>query len=131
MRIGLDNVMLENLLDERAFKLSQANLHVKKIFHYTYDFGDNWIHEIKVMKIVEPKNNEFYPKCLRGARNAPVENCGGVYGFEDFKKIMANKNHPKHQKMKAWHGGVYDENLFLLPQINEKLKNFHLLAKRH
>lgn len=130
MQIGLDNLELENLLDERAFRLSQANLHVKKNFHYTYDFGDNWIHEIKVMKIVEPKNNGFYPKCIRGARNAPVENCGGIYGLEDFKKIMANENHPEHQNMKAWHGGNYDANLFLLPQINNKLAKFHLEATR-
>lgn len=110
-------------IEEKTIILSQAGLNEKDIFVYIYDLGDHWVHKIKVNKIIEPKNT-FYPKCTKGAMNCPPEDCGGIYGFEDFKEIIGNRKHPEFKEMKAWHGGMYDEELFQKHQINEDLKSF-------
>ena len=61
--------------------------------------------------------------------NRPPEDCGGIYGFEDFKEIMGNRKHPEFKEMKIWYGGMYDEELFLKDQINEDFKNFDAIAE--
>lgn len=50
---------------------------------YVYDFGDNWRHRIKEKKL-EPMPKEMLPLCVAGANARPPEDCGGVYGYNDF-----------------------------------------------
>lgn len=39
---------------------------------YTYDFGDNWVHEITLTKKIQPEKGVSYPKCT-GAKNLTPE----------------------------------------------------------
>ena len=36
-------------MDEKKFHLNRLNLQQKDKFNYTYDFGDNWEHQILLM----------------------------------------------------------------------------------
>ncbi|MDA8065922.1 MAG: plasmid pRiA4b ORF-3 family protein [Thermaerobacter sp.] len=47
---------------------------------YTYDFGDDWVHKLKLEKIL-PREEGPYPRCLAGKRACPPEDCGGVGGY--------------------------------------------------
>ena len=130
-RIGMsefDEFEDDHTIEEKTIRLFQTGLNEKDKFEYIYDFGDHWVHEIQVTKILEPKKT-FYPKCIKGAMNRPPEDCGGIYGFEDFKEIMGNRKHPEFKEMKTWYGGMYDEELFLKEQINEDFKNFDAIAE--
>ena len=130
-RIGMsefDEFEDDHTIEEKTIRLFQTELNEKDKFEYIYDFGDHWVHEIQVTKILEPKKT-FYPKCIKGAINRPPEDCGGIYGFEDFKEIMGNRKHPEFKEMKTWYGGMYDEELFLKNQINEDFKNFDAIAE--
>ena len=49
---------------------------------YTYDFGDNWEHLIKVEKFVEYENR--YPVVLKSKGPNMIEDCGGMWGFYDY-----------------------------------------------
>ncbi|SFE88464.1 plasmid pRiA4b ORF-3 family protein [Alteribacillus iranensis] len=40
---------------------------------YTYDFGDDWEHEVKLEKILEPKSGVSYPRCTKARRLTPDE----------------------------------------------------------
>lgn len=51
---------------------------------YTYDFGDNWEHFIKVEKIVDYDNR--YPIVLKSKGTNMIEDCGGIWGFECCKE---------------------------------------------
>ena len=113
----------EDILEESNIALSKKIVFEKQKFLYTYDFGDNWEHKIEFVKFVEPKNT-FYPKCIRGNRNTPPEDCGGVWGFEEFKEIMGDRKHSEHKEMKKWYGGMYDEDFFSLALVNEDFKSF-------
>lgn len=40
---------------------------------YTYDFGDNWDHDIVLEKILEPEPHTLYPLCIKAKNDTPPE----------------------------------------------------------
>lgn len=68
---------------------------------YTYDMGDNWVHEIQLVRVIE-EHNEESPYLLEASGQAPPEDVGGVGGFVDFREIMLNPDHPEYGEMKNW-----------------------------
>lgn len=40
---------------------------------YTYDFGDNWEHEIELIQEIEADKNVEYPRCIKAKNYAPPE----------------------------------------------------------
>jgi len=70
---------------------------------YTYDMGDNWEHEIKLVRIIDEYNDDS-PYLLESSGQTPPEEVGGVGGFIDFREIMLNPNHPEHAETKEWAG---------------------------
>jgi len=68
---------------------------------YTYDMGDNWVHEIRLVRVIE-EHNEESPYLLEASGQAPPEDVGGVGGFLDFREIMLNPDHPEYEEMKRW-----------------------------
>ncbi len=57
---------------------------------YSYDFGDDWRHDIVVEKIVPAEPGVAYPRCTGGRRDAPPEDCGGNWVFnEQFAEFGA------------------------------------------
>jgi hypothetical protein len=48
---------------------------------YTYDFGDGWDHLVELKEIAPLKVN-FRRRLLDGARSFPLEDCGGIYGYQ-------------------------------------------------
>lgn len=117
-----------NALEGSHTRLSQKIVFEKQIFSYVYDFGDYWKHSIQLVKFIEPKRT-FYPKCIKGERNSPPEDCGGVRGFQTFKEIMKDKKHPEHKEMIAWNDGPFDEDFFSLLFINDDFKHFDTMVK--
>ncbi len=48
---------------------------------YLYDYGSDWVHIIELEKIVDREKRQPYPRCLKGKRACPPEDCGGVPGY--------------------------------------------------
>jgi hypothetical protein len=57
---------------------------------YVYDFGDDWRHDIVVEKIVPAEPGVAYPRCTGGRREAPPEDCGGIWAFNEFSAGLNN-----------------------------------------
>jgi pRiA4b ORF-3-like protein len=70
---------------------------------YTYDFGDDWTHEIVVEKVLE-RGPVAYPRCTGGRRAAPPEDCGGIWGYADLVEILGDPSHPEHRDRLEWLG---------------------------
>jgi hypothetical protein len=79
---------------------------------YVYDFGDNWIHIVKLEKISPKEKNTKYPICIAGRRACPPEDCGGIWGYEGLLKIIKNKKHKEHKTMLKWLGGEFNPESF-------------------
>jgi hypothetical protein len=71
---------------------------------YTYDFGDDWEHDIVVEKVLDRAPVASYPRCTDGRRAAPPEDCGGVWGYAELQEIMADPTHPEHEDRLDWLG---------------------------
>ena len=88
--------------------------------HWTYDFGDSWEHEIKVLKTGVEWSGRV-PACTDGARACPPEDCGGNPGYENLCAAMADKKHPEHANLIEWLGAKFDPEAFSLKQVNDRL----------
>ncbi len=87
-----------------------THLGVKAI--YTYDFGDDWRHEVLLEGELIKEKWVKYPICLGGEGKCPPEDCGGIYGYFDFLEAVLNPLHSEHHRMVEWCGCQYDPNDF-------------------
>jgi hypothetical protein len=108
--------------DDRTLKLSQIVTGGFKSFRYTYDFGDNWDHAIKIEKAIEPEAGAIYPQCVAGKRACPPEDCGGPWGYGTFLEAIQNPKDPEHTTMMEWIGGVFDPEELHIDAINDELR---------
>jgi len=77
------------------------------IASYEYDFGDSWHHEIVFEGILLKEKTIKYPCCIGGQRACPPEDCGGVWGYENLLKIIANPNNDEYKSTIEWLSGWY------------------------
>jgi len=78
-------------------------------FEYLYDFGDSWEHTIKVEAVAPSEPSVVYPRCLTGKRNGPVEDCGGIWGYEELLEILSDPKHPEYEDRVDWCGEIDPE----------------------
>jgi len=57
-------------------------------FVYTYDYGDNWCHDVIVEEVRDGNPDMEYPVFVDGARRCPPEDVGGLDGFMDFLEAV-------------------------------------------
>lgn len=89
--------------DERRFTIADLVAADDRI-RYTYDFGDNWGHDILVEKLLEPEPGVRYPVLVTAKGACPPEDCGGVWGYEDLKAVLADPDDEEHRAMREWAG---------------------------
>ena len=92
-------------------------------FRYEYDFGDSWLHQVLVEKIVPPEPGQHYPLCIKGRRACPPEDVGGVWGYYGFLEAIQDPDHPEHEEYLEWVGGEFDPAAFDLDEVNEVLRS--------
>lgn len=110
-----------DMKNEVRVKLSSVVNRENDSFIYEYDFGDSWVHQIVVEKILSPEAEVHYPVCVTGKRACPPEDCGGIWGYDDFLEAIQDPNHPEHEDMLEWIGGEFDPEAFDLDVINDEL----------
>jgi hypothetical protein len=69
--------------DETTATLAQVAGAERAKVVYSYDFGDDWRHDMVVEKIVLAEPGVAYPRCTGGRRDAPPEDCGGIWVFNE------------------------------------------------
>lgn len=112
----------EKEIDESSAALCDV-LREGMTFHYRYDFGDSWSHTVEVEKVMRPEKGRRYPVCLEGARPCPPEDCGGVYGYEEFLAAINDPDHERHEELLDWIGDEpWDPELFDQDYVNRRLK---------
>ena len=74
---------------------------------YVYDFGDNWEHILTLEEIVEPAPGAARAAVVAAERAAPLEDSGGVPGYEELVTALANPARPEHTDLVEWYQEVY------------------------
>jgi hypothetical protein len=113
------------MVDERKTKLNRVIKVAKAKFRYEYDFGDSWLHKLEVGKILEPEPGVHYPRCIKGSRNGPPEDCGGVWGYSELLETIGDPGHPEYADRLEWLDGEFDREAFDIDEVNEVLKQIH------
>ncbi|HPZ29469.1 MAG TPA: plasmid pRiA4b ORF-3 family protein [Defluviitoga sp.] len=116
-------------LDAEKTKLSSIFKKEGQTYVYIYDFGDDWVHKITLEKINET-DNTLSATLLDGKGACPPEDCGGPWGYEELKEIMADKSNPNRAEILEWLDLEPDEEWD--PQeynVAEESKYFNLMYK--
>ncbi|WP_313884866.1 plasmid pRiA4b ORF-3 family protein [Desulfofundulus sp. TPOSR] len=103
-----------------------ALLSERKKCVYTYDFGDNWRHDVILETIMPVEEGRRYPVCVAGARHRPPEDVGGVSGYEEFLRIIRDPGHPEYNDYLVWAekdtgGRKFDPEYFYINEVNRAL----------
>jgi hypothetical protein len=113
--------------DTGAATLAKLGLERGTEFSYEYDFGDGWVHEVRVEDVQPTGSDEddwqALPVLLGGERAGPPEDCGGPFGYQDLVDALRNPadGDPEHDHLRAWVGGAYDPERFDVWMANQNL----------
>jgi hypothetical protein len=88
---------------------------------YTYDFGDDWRHDVLFEKELPADPEVTYPICVKGRRATPPEDCGGRWGYAELLEALGDARHSRHAEMVQWAGGPIDPEAFDLGETNQRL----------
>lgn len=102
--------------------LDQALGGQKIKFRYVYDMGDDWLHTIKVEKVIAPEAGATYPRCTAGEHACPPEDCGGPWGYSEMLETLSEPAHENYRELLEWLGGEFDPEAFDLDAVNRRLQ---------
>jgi len=127
----LDDLFLDapEVEDETKLYLRDFDLNVSDVFFYLYDFGDNWEHTVKLVKMEQGILE--YPICTDGRKACPPEDCGGIWNYFDLLKILKNPKHPEYESYIEWLPADFDPQVFSIAEINQELKKFGKWHNKH
>jgi len=110
--------------DERKVTLAEVLIKPGAAMRYTYDFGDDWEHDILLEKILPP-DPVARLSCLAGKGACPPEDCGGTWGYDSLKEVLADPDHEQHEELLDWLGldsaAEFDPARFRLDEVNARL----------
>lgn len=80
-QIDKDAMLFSDPLEQEKYSLSDVLYEKGKSIVLEYDFGDSWVHEVKISSISDYEPSESPVKFIKGERACPPENCGGIPGY--------------------------------------------------
>ena len=111
------------MLDEQEYTLKDLAPKKGSKLRYEYDFGDSWMHQIKVEQVVANDLDYKHPTCLAGENACPPEDVGGVWGYINMQEALRDPDHEEHDQFKEWIGrGTFDPTVFDLKKPNKGLQ---------
>ena len=118
----------ESMRDETRVTLAKIAPTQGDVFHYEYDFGDDWQHEVIVEKILPEFEFQIYPSCIGGKRACPLEDSGGPYGYSELLSAVSNPGHESHAETIQWIGGDFDPEAFSCHTVNSELSRRRMVS---
>ena len=112
--------------DERKYDLDSVLADGTTEFVYTYDYGDDWRHHVRVEEILTPDEKNRRTTCIAGANACPPEDVGGPPGYGEFLHAMSDSLHPQQMAMWGWYGGPFDPKAFDMNAVNAALRKLRL-----
>ena len=58
---------------------------------YVYDYGDDWIHRIECIELIEDDPKASPAVLVRGQGAGPPEDSGGAHGYKDLRAVIDKK----------------------------------------
>jgi Plasmid pRiA4b ORF-3-like protein len=112
LRIGIPDDEALDVLAGWQIPITHFFGKLRTRLRYTYDFGDDWEHDLVYEGRLRRSPGITYPLCLEGARACPPEDCGGLPDYERLLRILADPLHDEHEDTRAWVGASFDAERF-------------------
>lgn len=107
-------------------KISDLLKKEKEKIVYEYDFGDSWVHDVILEKILPDDKKLKSSICLEGKMACPPEDCGGTWGYSNMLEILKHEDHEDYENIMEWLGGEFDPEYFDIESLNKILKRFKI-----
>ncbi len=118
----------EDLNDATEYPITSELQNEKDKVSYTYDFGDDWTHEILLEKVLVKDTKKTYPICTAGRRNGPLEDSSGIWGYSEIVYVIETNDFSNAEHLKDEDGNFYyegfDPSYFNKDEVNAKLNHF-------
>ncbi|MCX6325067.1 MAG: plasmid pRiA4b ORF-3 family protein [Bacteroidia bacterium] len=115
-----------NNVDYKKIKISDVLKKEKEKIIYEYDFGDGWVHDVLLEKILPGNEKMIFLICLEGKMACPPEDCGGVWGYSDMLEILKQPKHEEYDNIIEWLGEEFDPEHFDKEAVNIILKRLKI-----
>ena len=117
--------------------LSAFGFRTRERFFYEYDFGDEWLHEIRIEKRLPLDPKKTYPVCIDGKHAAPPEDFGGaqaymqmrqalkyrsVFGNDEIDDDFDDDNDPEYERSEE--DQPFDPDVFSRREVNARLRQY-------
>lgn len=89
-------------LPEEGCSLGQLLVRGSGAAFYEYDFGDSWLHRIELVSRRPADGDTPLVMLTDGARRGPLEDSGGLPGYEGILDALADPTHPEHNEYSEW-----------------------------
>ena len=120
---GLDWGDVKNV-DYEGMIISDLLEKEKEKIEYEYDFGDGWIHDVTLEKIIPADETMKSPVCTGGAIACPPEDCGGIWGYANLLEILKHPDDEEYEGYIEWLGGKFNPEHFDKEAVNKLLKRY-------
>ncbi|TIH30800.1 plasmid pRiA4b ORF-3 family protein [Subtercola vilae] len=91
----------ERLIPEEDFTLREVLTQSRPLF-YEYDLGDRWLHSIILIETLPKTSTDHSVTVIRGERRCPLEDSGGIDGYEELLHAIADPAHENHHDQVEW-----------------------------
>ena len=125
-----DDPEVEDYLEPDEYEVRYDNrTSLREIFSdterclYTYDFGDDWMHEILLEKVNADSHNRF-PVLMESNGERPPEDVGGSGGFEEYLRIVSDPESPEYESVVEW-SKMTRAKKRTIEEINRSLRFYH------
>ena len=109
--------------DARSIPITTIFNKAKARYSYIYDFGDDWLHEIIMEKII--KEPIYTPFCIEANNACPPEDVGGIGGYQELLNAFVDNNKPEIKRYNKWigleKGEDWNPNYCSRREINNRL----------
>ena len=121
------------LLDERRSPLGRALSAASSPLYYLYDFGDDWSVRLDFIESRIAQEDEPPARIVKAKLRGPTEDSGGIWGWEEKRRLLADPSDPAYKSTAAWirevDAGRWPVNDVVdLDALNKELS---LLLRRH
>lgn len=109
-------------VNERDVRLDQVLQEVGDEFYYAYDFGDGWMHSIRLEEVLAYDDSLPRARVLAGARACPLEDCGGAGGHADLVDAVTHGPRTTDERDLLACAGDWDPEAFSAEETDELLR---------
>lgn len=128
---GEDPETIEEFPQRDSFKYTLGNLLKRPgdTFTFIYDLGDSWKHIVKLMEILPSRDDNtdgdyVGAHLISGQGACPPEDVGGVRGYADMLKSLADPEDNERESYLKWLGREFDPEFIDLHELQNRVDDF-------